>query len=186
MGWVLLTLRKQELQQSVSDRQLKILQISNKLKKLESFSSAISDGSIDPNEISAMGTTLFGESLDYMTDSTDSVADMAAEQTTEYANIWEYTQNENSNTNMNVSFDDAKYIDSDGNLDTDSLYDSFVEEDLKEYVEEYYTPMINELEKELENEKTEQETLLSQEEQEMQSVGQSISSSIQSSTVQLS
>lgn len=186
MGWVLLTLRKQELQSSVADRQLKLLQISNQLKRLESFSSAISNGKIDPNEIASMGTSLFGAGLEFMEDSTTRADEIANDQTAYYADMWDRTRNTNSNVTFNMSFGEAKFLDENGDLNVDALYSNFVDENLKEIVQEYYEPLINEMEKELEREKTEQETLLAQEEAEMQSVGQSISQSISNSTIKLS
>lgn len=185
MGWITMTLRKTELQQSTCDRELKLMQISHQLRRLTSFSSAVADGKINPSEIASIGTDLFGDALDFMGYGSDAAAEIAQEQTDYYANMYEGVTQEQYFNNPSISSEAQLYYDEDGNLDTNKLYDKFYEEALKEYAEQYIMPLLNEKEKELETMKTEEETLLENERAELQSLSQSVSSEIQNNTIKL-
>lgn len=185
MGWVLMTLRQRELQSDISDKQMKLLQMSRELRKLSSFSGSIADGKITPDEITSLGTDLFGDALDFMGYSTEAAAQVAQEQTDYYANAYEsLTQDQYYNSGYGAEA--ALYKDENGNLNTDEIYNKFLDEALKDYAEEVLAPMINEKEKALEQEKTELETLIEQEEQELESIKDSKSQAIQNSTIKLS
>ncbi len=186
MGWITMTLRKTELQQSTCDRRLHILQIQNQLRRLTSFANSAGDGRISPSEIASIGTDLFGDALDFMGYGSEAAMEIAQEQTDYYSDMYEGLTQEQYYNNPNISSQAQLYYDEDGNLDTDTLYSKFYEQALKEYAEEYIMPLLNEKEKELEQQKSEEETLLETEEAELQSLSQSISSQIQNNAPKFS
>ena len=185
MGWVLMTLRQRELQSDIQDKQLKLMQMSRELRQLSSFSGAIADGKITPNEIANLGTNLFGDAMDFMGYSTEAAAQVAQEQTDYYANAYE-SLTADQYYNSGYGAEAALYKDENGNLNTDQVYNKFLDEALKEYAEQVLMPMINEKEKAMEQEKTELEALIESEEAELQSIKDSKSNSIQDSAIRLS
>jgi len=66
MGWVLLSLRRNELQTSLQQKQLELLQLSTRMRNLSNYSSAIADGQITPYEIGDISSDLMGDALDFM------------------------------------------------------------------------------------------------------------------------
>ncbi len=184
MGWVLLTLRKAELQASINDRNLKILRLKQQLDNLSSFATAIADGYITPGEIATFGTSLFGDAMDYMYNSTMASDEVAQEQTSYYSDLYSGLTEEQYYNNPDISSQVQLYY-KDGALDTDAIYNEFLEKNLEEYAQEYFQPILNEKQKEIENLKLEEETLLQSEEAEIQQLDQSISSEIQRNTIHL-
>ena len=185
MGWVLMTLRQRELQNDIADKQMQLMQMSRELRQLSSFSGAIADGKIDPSEIASIGTGLFGDALDFMGYSTETAAQVAQEQTDYYVSAYE-NLTEEQYYNSGYGAEAALYRDENGNLNTDQIYNKFLDESLVEYAEEVLMPIINEKEKQMEQEKLELETLIESEEAELQSLKESKSQAIQNSTIKLS
>ncbi len=185
MGWVLLTLRKAELVASTNDRNLKILRLKQELDSLTSFSTAIADGYITPNEIASIRTSLFGDAMDFMYNSTESADAVAQEQTSYYTDVYGNLTEEQYYNNPDIASKAQLYY-KDGELDYDSIYNNFLEENLKEYAAEYYQPLLNEKQKEIENQKLQEETLLKSEEAELQQLDGAISQQIEQNTIHLS
>jgi len=184
MGWVLMTLRQRELQADIADKQLLLMQMSRELRQLSSFSSAVADGKITPDEIASVGTNLFGDAMDFMGYSTEAAAQVAQEQTDYYANAYE-NLTADQYYNSGYGAEAALYKDENGNLNTDQVYNKFLDEALKEYAEQVLMPLISEKEKAMEKEKTELETLIETEEAELQSIKDAKSQAIQNSTIKL-
>ena len=186
MGWVTLSLRRSELQASISDHQLQLLQISRQLRKLANFSNAVGDGKINPNEIASIGTEFFGDGLDFMGYSNEAAMEVAQIQTDEYGYLYEnLTMDEYYNNPNAANGAELYYNPETGALDRDRMYQEFYEEALEQYANEVVLPRLNELEKDLENKKAGIETQLESEKAELESVKQSVSESIQSSTIKL-
>ena len=187
MGWVLLSLRRNELQTSIADIELDLLQISRKRDKLSLFASSIADGHITPNEISSFGSELFGDALDFMGYSKEFAEEMATTQTDYYSTAYEDVTASQYYNNPALASQAPLYFDPEtGGLNTDKMYSEFYEEALKEYVETHIKPQLNELEKEIQQEQTELETQLKAKEAELEVVKENISSNINSTTIQLS
>lgn len=186
MAWLIMSLRRNELQNSVNDHQLEKLQISRQLRKLASFSSSIADGHVTPNEIAGLGTDLFGDALDFMQYGNDAAANVAAEQTDYYTSVYEGLTQEQYYNNPSIGAQASLYYDESGNFDTDRMYSKFYEEALKEYAEEYLMPILNEKEKELQAKETELETLVESEQAELEELKGSISNEIRNTTIKLS
>ena len=185
MGWLLLALRRTELQRSINDHTYEKLQLTRQLRKLSNFSTSIADGNVTPSEIASLGTDLFGDALDFMGYSNEAAQEVAQEQTDAYESAYgQITQEQYYNSG--VSSQAQLYFDESGNLDTETLYKKFYEEALKEYAQEYIAPLLKEKESEIEDKQTELETLVESEESELQTLKQSISGQIQNSTIQLS
>lgn len=185
MGWVCLSLRRNELQASVQQRQYELMQISRQMRQLSSYSSMIADGQITPSEIGSIGTDLFDDALDFMGYSNEAAMEAAQLQTDYYSSAYgDVTANQYYN-NSALASQASLYFDETGALNTDMMYQEFYEQALKDYAETYIMPKLNELEKDLEEEKTEIETLLESEEAELETVKDSISESIQNSTIKL-
>ena len=185
MGWIVMTLRQRELQNDIADNQMKLLQMNRELRKLSSFSGAIADGKITPNEIGSLGTNLFGDALDFMGYSTESAAMVAQEQTDYYANAYE-SLTADQYYQSGYGAEAALYKDENGNLNYDQVYNKFLDQALKEYAEEVMMPLLNEKEKAMEQEKTELEALIQSQEAELESVKGSKDQAIQNSTIKLS
>ena len=184
MGWITMSLRRSELQASISDQQLQLMQLSRQMRKLANLSNAIGDGKINPNEIASLGGEFFGEGLDFMAFSHDAACELAQAQTDQFVNDFGWMTKEQYAITGN-SAATTMHLDQDGNLDTNKMYADFYEEALKQYANEVALPRLNELEKELENKKAGIETQLESEKAELESVKQSVSESIQSSTIKL-
>ena len=186
MAWVLLSLRRNELQRSISDHTYESLQLSRQLRKLASFSSAVADGNITPSEIASLGLNLFGDALDFMGYSNDAAAQVAQEQTDYYASAYDTVTQEQYYNNPSLAAQAQLYYDADGNLDTETMYGNFYKEALKEFAEEYIMPILKEKEDEIENKQTELETLIESEKAELDSIKSSTSQEIQRTTIKLS
>lgn len=185
MGWVLLSLRRNELQTSIQDKQFELLQISNKMRKLSSFSTAIGDGHINPSEIASLGTDLFGDGLDFMGYSNEAASEAAYLMTDYYATAYEDVTAQQYYNNPALAAQASLYYDESGNLNLDAMYQEFYEEALEDYVNTVIAPKLNELEKDLQNEQTELEVEIESMEAELQTVKENISESIQNSAIQL-
>jgi hypothetical protein len=185
MGWVLLSLRRAELQSSIQDKQYDLLQISNRMRKLSNFSNAIGDGNITPSEIASLGTEFFGDGLDFMGYSNEAAQEAASLMTDYYATAYQDVTAEQYYNNQALAAQASLYFDESGNLNTDAMYQEFYQEALEDYVNTVIAPKLKEIEKDMENEKTEIEVELESMKAELDTVKGSISESISSSTIQL-
>ena len=88
MGWVCLSLRRNELQASVQQRQFELIQLSRQMRQLSSFASMVGDGQITPTEIGSIGAELFGDAMDFMGYSNDAAMEAAQLQTDYYATAY--------------------------------------------------------------------------------------------------
>lgn len=185
MGWIVLTLRKAELKSKINDNNLEQIQLSRELNNLTSFSTAIADGYITPSEIASFGTSLFGDAMDFMYNSTESAAAVADEQTSYYGSLYDGITQEQYYNNPDVANGAQLYYTADGQFDYDALYNEFLEENLKEYASEYFMPILNEKQKEMEQKLTELQALGEEMNAELQTLDNSISSQIQANTIKL-
>ena len=181
-----MSLRRNELQHSISDHKFELLQVSRQLRKLSSFSNSIGDGYVSPSEIASLGTDLFGDALDFMGFSNDAAAEIAQMQTDEYATAYETLTQEQYYSNPSIASRAELYYDEDGNLDLDTMYQKFYEEALKEYAEECIAPVLKEKEEEIQDKKAELEDLIESEEAELEVVKQQTSQEIRNNTIKLS
>ena len=186
MGWITLSLRRAELQRSISDHNFELLQISRQLRELSKYTQSIADGVISPEEITSLGTSLFGDALDFMHYSSEAAAMTAEEQTSYYDTAFGDLTSEEYYNNPSLMAQAQLYFDESGTLDLNAIYEEFYETALKEYAEKEITPALNELQKEIENKQTSLQTLVESEQAEMQQLDGSISSGIQQSTIRLS
>ena len=184
MGWVVLALRKAQLKAKINDNNLAQLQLNRELQNLTSFSTAIADGYITPSEIASIGTSLFGDAMDFMYNSTYSADAVAQEQTSYYTDLYSGLSEEQYYNNPDVASQVQLYY-KDGALDENAIYNEFLEENLKEYASEYFMPILNEKQKEIENQLTELQTLGEAMSKELQAVDDDISNQIQSNTIKL-
>ncbi|MBQ9150524.1 hypothetical protein IJX73_06295 [bacterium] len=185
MGWITMSLRRCELQASVKDLQMELLQISRQRRELSRLSQAMGDGRITPAEIGSLGGSAFNDALQFTELSSMVAGEMATMQRDEYASLYESVTAEQYYNNPALAAQATLYFNEDGSLNTDAMYSELYEQALEDYVNDVIMPEINELEKDLENEQAEKETLLSQEEAELDSLKQSISEDISKSTIQL-
>ena len=180
MAWLIMAVRRNELQRSINDHRYEQLQITRELRQLSNFSSSLGDGQISPNEIDGLGSNLFGSALDFMGYSKDAAAEAAQYQTEKYETAYQdATQDQLTNAGLSL------YMDESGNLDTESLYQKFYEEALVEYAQEYVLPRLNEIEKDLQDKQTELEKITESEKEEHEQQKSSISGEIQNNTIKL-
>lgn len=186
MTWVMLSLRRNELQHSISDHTYEKLQLSRQLRRLSSFSSAIANGTITPAEIAGLGTSLFGDGLDFMVMSNEEATRVAQEQTDLYSTAYEGITKEQYYNNPSIAAEAQLYFDENDQLNTGAMMANFYKEALKEYAEQVYMPMLKAKEEEIQDQQSNLEALLEAENQELQAVKQSISQAIQEDTIKLS
>ena len=185
MGWITLSLRRAELQASIQDLQCNLLQMSRQMRQLSSFATAIGDGKINPSEIADMGTTVFGDAMDFMYYSDMAAAEAADLQTSCYEQAYSTVTAEQYYNNPALTSQATLYFDETGALNTEQMYNEFYEKALEEYANEVIMPKLKKKKKDLENEKAQIETELESQEAELETVKESISQSIQSSTIRL-
>ncbi len=185
MGWIMLSLRRSELQHDVNDIQFQLTQLNAKKQRLSSFMNAVGDGVITPGEIASLGTSLFGDGLDFMGYSDMAAREAAEQQAADYEYAYSTVTAEQYYNNPALAAQASLYFDENGALDLERMQNEFYEEALKDFVNEYMMPKLNELENEIQNEQTNLETQLQSKEAELESIKGSISSSIQNSTIQL-
>lgn len=185
MGWVVLSLRRNELQASIQQLQSEVLQLSKEYRELSKFSSAIGDGVIDPSEIGSMSSSLFNYVLGFSNDSAEYAASYAEEISNEYVSAYSNVTEQQYYNNSSLSSKATLYFTEDGDLDVESIYDELYNEGLKDFAQNGVAQELNELEDAIQQEKTEKEALLEQEEAELDSVKQSISEQISNSTIKL-
>ena len=185
MGWITMSLRRNELQSALQDNELKLMQLSRRSRQLSNFSSVIGDGKINPSEIASLGHTVFGDALDFMVFSNQAANEAASMQRDYYADAYGNVTQQQYYNSPAMQAEVSLYYDMDGNLNTEKMYEEFYEEALKEYAQTVVMPKLKELEEQLANEKMELETERESMSAELESVKQSISQSIQSSTIRL-
>ena len=186
MGWITLSLRRNELQTSIQNRQYELLQISNQMRRLSNYANAVGDGTISPAEIASLGTDLFGEGMAFMEVSNMAADEAALLQCQEYETLYgNITQQQYANAGGALTGTTLYFDETTGGLNYDRLYQDFYQEALEDFVNTTIMPKLKELETELQNEKTQIETEIQAEEAELQTVKESISQSIQDSAIQL-
>ena len=185
MGWITLSLRRNELQTSIQQLQYNLLEINRQRRELSRLANAIGDGQITPAEIGSLGSSVFGDALDFMGFSNDAAMEAASLQTDYYAQAYGSVTQDQYYNNPNLAAQATLYYDEAGNLNTQAMYNEFYEQALKDYAATVVMPQLNELEQELMNEQTEIETEIESQEAELQVVKENISESIQNSTIQL-
>ena len=184
MGYILGCLRSSELIHSIQAHELEQMQITRQLRQLASFSSAIGDGTIDPNEIANIGVDLFEDALAFMDGSTYEAVTTAQDQTAYYEGIYMNTTQEQYYA-AGLGQKAGLYTDANGNLNTDMVYQQFYEEALKEYAEKVVMPILKEKEEELQQKKDELTMLIETEQAEYDAIKDARSEQIRRTTIQL-
>ena len=186
MSWIVMSLRRSELQKSISDHTYEKLKISRQLRQLSNFSSAIADGHITPNEISSLGFEEFGDGMDFMQASNQAAQEKATEMADYYCQTYDGITQEQYYNNSAIASQAQLYFDENGQLDYEAIYNNFYEKALEEFAEQYIAPQLNEYEQDLQQKQTELETLVESEEAELEQLKQSVSQEISNNTIKLS
>ena len=186
MAWLLMSLRRSELTDSLNYLHREVLQLNRQRQRLSSFSNAIGDGSITPSEIASLGPEMFYDGLNFMAASNEAADMVAAQQCSEYDALYGNITQQQYYNNPAIAAQASLYFDENGNLDTDKMYSEFYEKALVEYVQKYVEPWLHEKENEIDKQKNELETQIELEQQELDSLKESISSQIQNSTIRIS
>ena len=186
MTWLMLSLRRNELQQSYSQHTYEKLQISRQLRRLSNFSAAVTDGVIDPSEIARMGTELFGDAIDVMYYAHMAADEAAQNQTDIYSTEYDGITQEQYYSGSSAASKAELYFDESGALDLDAIYSNLYDEALKDFAQQKILPMLKDKEEELEEQKTMLETLAEAENAEMQEIKNAMSQAIQEQTIKLS
>ena len=66
MGLLIFAYRKQDIIRRKSDLEFKLLQLSERLRNLQSYSSSIADGSVSMNDLMTVPPSLFGRMSSFM------------------------------------------------------------------------------------------------------------------------
>lgn len=186
MGVTLFALRMSDNLHQMEQNNLKLTKISRKLRQATQFSSAIADGTINPDEIAGIGREFFSDAIDFMGYANDTALEVADEQTNYYTSVYGDITAQDYYQNSGLAAQAQLYFDEDGNLDEDAIMTNFYEEALKEYAEEFIAPLLNEMETELQNEKDRLETENEQLSAEYDSLKEAKSQAIQRETISLS
>lgn len=179
MTWVMLSMRKMQLKQEVSDLQFEDVKISQQVEDLAQYASNIADGTITFSEMASCPSSLFGTQLDFMSNAAQAAYQSATTKTNAY--IQQLSQT-NSITGNQYGYamgtlDGTSY-------DATTIFNEIYKEELQQYSEQLQE-YVNEYEKELEAERERVETQLQTKEAELQSYEQAISQNIQDSAIKL-
>lgn len=179
MTWIMLSMRKMQLKQEVSDLQFQDVQISQQIQDLANYTNNIADGTVTFSEMASCPSSLFGTQLDFVANSAQAAYESATAKTNAY--IQQLAQT-NSITGNQYGYTMGTI---DGtNYDATTIFNEIYQEELKEYSKQMQQ-YINEYEKELQTEQTRIETQLQAKEAELQTYEQTISSNIQSDAIKL-
>ncbi len=179
MTWIMLSMRKMQLQHEVSDLQYEDVQISNQIQDLASYTSNIADGTITYSEMASCPSSLFGTQLDFLANSASAAYESATTKTNAY--IQQLAQT-NSTTGNQYGY--AMGTTDSTSYDATTIFNEIYQEELEEYAEQMQQ-YVNEYEKELEAEQTRVETQLEAKEAELQAYEERISQNIQNDAIKL-
>ena len=84
MTWVMLSMRKMQLKQEISDLQLQDVQISRQIQDLASYTNNIADGILTFGEAASCPSSMFGTQLDFMANSASVAYQSATAKTNAY------------------------------------------------------------------------------------------------------
>lgn len=177
MTWVMLSMRKMQLQQEVSDLQFEDVKISQQIQDLASYTSNISDGTLTYSEMASCPSSLFGTQLDFMANSAQAAYQSATVKTNAY--IQQLSQTNGTTGNQ---YGYAMGTTDGTSYDAATIFNEIYKEELQQYSEQMQE-YINEYEKELQAEQTRIETQLQAKEAELQAYEQRISQNIQSDAI---
>jgi len=190
MAWILLNTRKAELTRSINDLNHEKLQLMREIRNLTSFSSAIADGNVTPDELSTLSSSYAAQAIsdggvnenayEYASNMAESAAQSYISQ---YSTLAEddYYKNSALMQKVNLFWDPET-----GGLDETQIKADLFERYLKEYANKYIEPELKAYEDEYEERKQDLETQIQSMEAELQQLDEKISSNIQQGTIKLS
>lgn len=179
MTWVMLSMRKMQLKQEISDLQLQDVQISRQIQDLASYTNNIADGILTFGEAASCPSSMFGTQLDFMANSASVAYQSATAKTNAYLQQLQQTNAATGNQyQYGMGTIDAT------SYDVATIFNEIYKEELEQYSEQMQS-YINEYEKELQTEQTRIETQLEAKEAELQSYDERISQNIQSDAIKL-
>ena len=187
MAWILLNTRRAELTRSINDLTRQKLQLMREIRNLTSFSSAIADGNVTPDELQSLSSHYIGEGIN-LNEVTSNYADTHSDELTntyldQYSNLTQDEYFANSSLMQKANL----YWDADtGELDGNQIKSDLLEQYMKEYVQKYVEPELKAYEDEYEEQKINLETQIEAQEAELQQLGDKISNNIQQGTIKLS
>lgn len=179
MTWIMLSMRKMQLKQEVSDLQYQDVKISQQIQDLANYTNNIADGTITFSEMASCPSSLFGTQLDFMSNSASAAYQSATVKTNAYLQQLAQTNGMTGN-----QYGYAMGTIDGTNYDATTIFNEIYKEELQQYSEQMQE-YINEYEKELQAEQTRIETQLQAKEAELQSYDQTISQNIQSDAIKL-
>lgn len=186
MAWLLMSLRKSELTQSINSLDYEIMKLSRQRQKLASFMTAIGSGTfITPSTIGSLSCDLFNSALDFMEASTYAANEVANAQCDEYESVFQKVTQQEYYNNPALAAQAELYFDENGNLDRDTMYSKFYEQALKSYVEKYVEPQIKEQEDDIDAQKQDLETQKELQKAELDAINNAISEEISNSAIKL-
>jgi len=179
MTWIMLSMRKMQLQREVSDLQYEDVQISQKIQDLANYTNNIADGTITFSEMASCPSSLFGTQLDFMSNSASAAYQSATVKTNAYLQQLSQT---NSATGNQYGY--AMGTTDSTSYDATTIFNEIYKEELEQYAEQMQE-YVNQYEEELQAEQTRIETQLQAKEAELQTYEQTISSNIQNDAIKL-
>ncbi len=183
MSWVMLSLRKVALKQRMSNFEMKLTQISQRLQDLQSYANNIADGVITYNEAATCPSSLFGTQMDFMANSSGIAYQSAQIKTDAYIQQMQGLQSQTGGQyNYAQNSIDATYANSEQAY---LLFNEIYKQELEEYAKEV-SAQLNEEEKALQTEQARIEAQLKAAEAEYDSVSQRMDSNIQRDAIKFS
>lgn len=179
MSWIMLSMRKMQLKQEVSDLQYQDVQISQQIQDLSNYASNIADGTITYSEMASCPSSLFGTQLDFLANSASAAYESATTKTNAYIQQLAQTNSETGN-----QYGYAMGTTDSTSYDTTTIFNEIYQEELEEYAEQMQE-YINDYEEELQAEQTRIETQLEAKEAELSAYDDRISQNIQDDAIKL-
>ena len=187
MAWILLNTRRAELTRSINDLTYKKLQLQREIRELSSFSSAIADGNVTPDELSSLCSHYIGEGINLNNASFEYANENSDNMTNEYLNQFSGLTQDEYYANSSLMQKANLYWNAEtGELDEEQIRADLLERYMKEYVQKYVEPELKAYEDEYEEQKIDLETQIQTMEAELQQLDEKISNNIQQGTIKLS
>ena len=184
MAYIFLSARRAELTRSINELNYEKLQIQKERRKLVSFSTAIADGYVTPDELSQLNSHYVKQALNLNEsafmyaeyESTDRTNDYLIQ----YSGITqdEYFSNSSLMQKANLYWDPDT-----GDLDADMIKENLMEKLRQEFVEKCIEPSLKALEDEYEERELDIETQVASMEAELKTIDEGIQQKIQNSAI---
>ena len=187
MAWILLNTRRAELTRSINEKTREKLELMREMRNLTSFSSAVADGNISPDELSNLSSHYIGEGMNLNEISFNYADEQSDEMTNYYLDQYSGLTQDEYFANSSLMQKANLFWDADtGELDGNQIKSDLLEQYMKEYVQKYVEPELKAFEDAYEEQKIDLETQIQTMQAELDQLDENIRNNIQKDVIKLS